>query len=149
MATKTTLEIPLSEILQPFSEPTRKKVIVKIQSAGKPKGKGTIRIKGEALFEILQTHKNNNKRGLARMQENNRIRKDQHKTLIKTILSDVRFKTTRVIYVAYREQAKSKDLIPHSYQGVKNLLSELCDEKAVCVNYQKTPQGHDLIYRLD
>ena len=58
MATRTIITIPLSEILQPFSESTRKKVIIKIQSASKPKGKNVTRIKGEALFEILQTHRN-------------------------------------------------------------------------------------------
>ena len=46
------IQIPCVETLKPFSEPIKKLIKSEIQNAGNPIENG-IRIKGEALFEIL------------------------------------------------------------------------------------------------
>ena len=119
---RMTIQIPCAETLKPFSEPIRKLIKVEIQNAGDPIGNG-IRIKGEALFEILQKHSKLRRPGI-----NKTVRLERKKAaikLIKSVLTPDGDQYPKLIYGRYEEAAKIAGEVPYSYAWFRIIYAEI------------------------
>jgi hypothetical protein len=125
---RITLEIPIEDILSPFSDEKARIVETELYNHSTEIEPGVNRIAGETLFEILESYKKPKKSkspGVHKMTANKNARKRAALAIIKKLITTNGGLSQRQVYIMYVEKAELKNLKPHSYAGFRALYAEL------------------------